>query len=68
MPMQTSDGGKAEARAALEMNLCQWLDPIPPVTACRHGKGDCARCGTTDRRDVKHSTIGGRGAVGRLRG
>lgn len=41
--------------------------PVPPKTRCKHGAGDCEGCGTTDRRDVEHTTIGGRGAVARLR-
>lgn len=32
-------------------------------TTCKHGAGDCASCGTTDRRDVIHKTRGGRGVV-----
>lgn len=38
-----------------------------PTTACRHKKADCARCGTTSRRDVVHLTQDGRGVVARLR-
>ncbi len=40
---------------------------LPPRTSCKHGAGDCEECGTTDRRDVGHTTIGGQGAVARLR-
>ena len=40
---------------------------LPPKTSCKHGPGDCEECGTTDRRDVAHTTIAGRGAVARLR-
>lgn len=35
-------------------------------TACRHGREECSRCGTTDRRDVRHRSAGGRGVVGQL--
>ncbi len=35
-------------------------------TRCKHGAGECEECGTTDRRDVLHSTRGGVGSVGRL--
>lgn len=42
-------------------------DPVPTKTSCKHGPGDCEECGTTDRRDVAHTTIDGRGAVARLR-
>lgn len=46
-----------------------WTGPMPvvPNTAqCKHGLGDCETCGTTNRRDVLHTTEGGRGAVGKL--
>jgi hypothetical protein len=39
----------------------------PPVTRCKHGRGACEECGTSDRRDALHRTKGGRGAVARLR-
>jgi hypothetical protein len=26
----------------------------PPTTRCKHGFGECARCGTSDARDVIH--------------
>jgi len=39
----------------------------PPATRCKHGRGDCEECGTSDRRDALHRTKGGRGAVARLR-
>lgn len=46
-------------------------DLLPPVLkiarACKHGVLDCQACGTTERRDVLHTTQGGRGVVGRLR-
>lgn len=35
-------------------------------TECKHGEGECETCGTTDKRDVIHETIGGRGKIGRL--
>jgi hypothetical protein len=35
--------------------------------ACKHGEGSCETCGTTDRREVVHTTEGGLGAVGKLR-
>lgn len=40
--------------------------PQPEVTVCKHGKGSCEACGTTNRRDVKHKTTGGKGVVGKL--
>ena len=40
---------------------------VPPTTSCKHGAGACEDCGTTDRRDVVHTTRGGRGAVGRIK-
>jgi len=36
------------------------------ITSCKHGLGECEVCGTTDRRDVRHATRGGAGAVGQL--
>lgn len=42
-----------------------WGTPIPQ-TVCKHGEGSCEECGTTNRRDVRHTTEGGRGAIGRL--
>lgn len=35
-------------------------------TTCKHGLEECERCGTTDRRDARHTTVGGRGLVARL--
>lgn len=48
---------------------CDYWPPEPqqPVTSCKHGPGDCEACGTTDRRDVKHTTRGGKGVVAALR-
>lgn len=40
---------------------------VPPTTRCRHRRGKCERCATTDRRDVEHTTANGRGAVAALR-
>lgn len=28
---------------------------VEPVTRCKHGKGDCEKCGTSDARDVVHT-------------
>lgn len=45
---------------------------LEPDVTCRHrralgwSRGDCPRCGTTDRRDYPHRTRGGRGEVARL--
>lgn len=44
-----------------------WGFVIPHTTSCKHGDGDCDECGTSDRRDVKHTTRGGKGVVGRLK-
>jgi hypothetical protein len=46
--------------------ICMWLEPDPPMVACKHDHDECERCGTTNRRDVKHRTINGRGAIARL--
>jgi hypothetical protein len=40
---------------------------IPDTTRCKHGTSDCKKCGTSNRRDVTHSTEGGRGKIARLR-
>ena len=40
---------------------------IQHTTKCKHGLGDCEECGTTDRRDVLHTTRGGEGRVAKLR-
>ena len=39
---------------------------LKPETCCKHGAGECETCGTTDRRDYKHKTVGGKGAVARI--
>ena len=39
---------------------------IKPSTCCKHGQGECELCGTTDRRDYKHRTRGGKGVVARI--
>lgn len=44
-----------------------WVEENPATTSCKHHKGDCEECGTTNLRDALHSTQGGRGVVGRLR-
>lgn len=36
-------------------------------TACKHGTSHCEVCGTTDYADVKHTTVGGKGLIARLR-
>lgn len=42
-------------------------DSMPvELTVCKHGKGSCEECGTTNRRDSVHTTEGGRGAIGRI--
>lgn len=50
------------------VDMYGWGTPIPDQTVCKHGEGSCEACGTTNRRDVVHTTTGGRGAVGQLRG
>ncbi len=39
----------------------------PVVTACKHGDGPCDVCGTSERADRPHTTVGGRGLVARPR-
>ncbi len=41
--------------------------PPPEPTRCKHGRGECERCGTSRRRDAMHATRGGRGAVARIK-
>lgn len=43
------------------------VSEVPMTTQCKHGLGECETCGTTNRRDVIHSTRGGVGLVGKLR-
>ena len=63
---EVGDGGKArEVRRVL-----YGYAPLPPLVSpalCKHGRADCLTCGATERRDVVHSTVGGRGVVGRIR-
>lgn len=35
-------------------------------TKCKHGTQSCEKCGTSEWRDVKHTTVGGKGVVGNL--
>jgi hypothetical protein len=39
---------------------------IIPKTKCRHKKGTCDKCGTSDDKDVIHSTKGGNGKIAKL--
>ena len=55
-----------EHGAALDLDL--GLVEVPTATSCKHGRGGCEECGTTDRRDARHATKGGRGVVARLMG
>ena len=43
------------------------LTEEPTTTRCKHGKGSCEECGTNDETDAIHTTVGGRGVVGRIR-
>lgn len=43
-----------------------WIEEIK--TRCKHGRGECERCGTSDSRDVIHKTVNGRGVVARALG
>jgi hypothetical protein len=63
---EVSDGGKARevTRVLYGYSL---LPPLVPSARCKHGHADCLTCGATERRDVVHSTAGGRGVVGRIR-
>lgn len=45
-----------------------WRYTVEPFnTKCKHGVGDCEVCGTYERTDRKHTTVGGKGLVARLR-
>jgi len=44
----------------------EWMPEDESRTACKHGRTECERCGTTDRRDVRHTTRNGRGVVASL--
>ncbi len=43
------------------------FEVVPDTTKCKHREGACEKCGTTDRRDVKHTTKDGRGRVAQIR-
>jgi hypothetical protein len=67
---------KVKAIASTRVVAYAWDGPVTVVERpaiefaedlCRHGGGSCESCGVTDRRDFPHRTVGGRGAVGRLR-
>ena len=49
------------------VDIYAWGIANPAPTVCKHGEGSCEECGTTNRRDMPHTTVGGRGVVGRLR-
>ena len=55
-------GGRAEGWCMLPLSIPEAVTN----TACKHGVGECELCGTTGRRDQRHSTEGGVGVVGRL--
>lgn len=38
----------------------------PPKTKCKHGRGACRKCGTSDNTDTLHTTVKGRGRVARI--
>lgn len=59
------DGTKPDLRRTLEQAIKRigdtttrpawhWDDPVY-TTRCKHGAGDCDRCGTSNRRDVIHT-------------
>ena len=54
--------------ALLQIEYRPWhYEVVEPTTACKHGTEDCEACGTTSRRDAKHSTVGGKGLIGRIK-
>ena len=62
---EVSDGGKAREITRVLYGYAL-LPPLVSPALCKHGHADCLTCGATERRDVVHSTVGGRGVVGRL--
>jgi hypothetical protein len=48
------------------VDIFGWGRTNPAPTVCKHGEGSCEECGTTNRRDMPHSTTGGLGSIGRL--
>jgi hypothetical protein len=66
--MKFSDGGKEKACIQADEFWAEFPTPRLDVPIlCKHGNADCDSCGTSERRDVRHRTVGGRGVVGRLR-
>jgi len=63
IPHPTRDIGRAGETGR---DMYGWGIENPSPTVCKHGEGSCEECGTTNRRDMPHTTVGGRGAVGRL--
>lgn len=48
--------------------ICIWpVEVVEPTVKCKHCSGGCELCGTTDRRDVMHTTVRGRGKVARIK-
>lgn len=47
-------------------SYCWHYSVVPDATCCKHGGGSCETCGTTNRRDHKHKTNGGKGLVARI--
>ena len=46
---------------------CDWsFTIVKNCTCCKHGDGPCESCGTTNKRDYKHKTRGGKGVVARI--
>ena len=46
-------------------NEHQWDSPVyDGATRCKHGIASCEECGTSRRRDARHTTVNGRGKVG----
>lgn len=43
------------------------IEEKPKNPACKHGKHDCPRCGTSRDTDRPHTTRGGKGVVAHLR-
>lgn len=49
------------------LGAIDWSVEVELSTACKHRRGYCERCGTSDARGEVHTTRGGLGCVGRLR-
>lgn len=62
-----SDGGLEAKRVEVDQFWCTFSTASDAPSRCKHGKADCLTCGVSERRDALHTTVNGRGVVGRIR-